>query len=123
MNREVGGVMATSQLRKGVLDLVVISSLATAPAYGGALLERLARHEALEVVAGTLYPLLARLRRAGLLDAHWEESPSGPPRKVYTVTPEGRRRLGELKQEWRSLQGAVEHLVAGAEGVGSHGQE
>lgn len=104
--------MATSQLRKGVLDLVVLSSLAAAPAYGGALLERLARHEALEVVAGTLYPLLTRLRGAGLLDAHWEESPSGPPRKIYTVTSEGRRRLGELEQEWQALQRAVEHLVA-----------
>lgn len=107
--------MAASQLRKGVLDLVVISSLTAAPTYGGALLERLARHEALEVVAGTLYPLLTRLRAAGLLDAHWDESPSGPPRKIYTVTPQGRSRLVELQQEWRALQDAVEHLVAGPE--------
>lgn len=107
--------MATSQLRKGVLDLVVLSSLVAAPTYGGGLLERLARHEALEVVAGTLYPLLTRLRGAGLLDAHWEESPSGPPRKIYTVTDAGRLRLAELQQEWRALQGAVEQLVAGRE--------
>lgn len=106
--------MAASQLRKGVLDLVVLASLAAEPCYGGALLERLARHPGIEMTAGTLYPLLTRQRSAGLLETHWEESPSGPPRKIYTITPQGRRHLGELEQEWEALQRAVGLLLAGS---------
>lgn len=103
--------MVASQLRKGVLDLVVLSSLSESPTYGGALLERLSTHPALDVVGGTLYPLLTRLRKLGLLDAHWEESPSGPPRKVYTVTTAGREHLVALREEWRDLRQAVDGLV------------
>lgn len=94
--------MADSQLRKGVLELVVLSSLKREPTYGGALLDRL-DEQGLAVSSGTLYPLLTRLKKAGHIDSEWAESPSGPPRKVYSVTKKGTAHLRALHDDWRSL--------------------
>lgn len=101
--------MADSQLRKGVLELVVLSSLKREPTYGGALLQRL-EAQGLAVSSGTLYPLLTRLKKGGHIDSKWEESPSGPPRKVYSVTKKGAGYLQMLHQDWNSLVRVVEAL-------------
>ncbi|ARU46824.1 PadR family transcriptional regulator [Corynebacterium silvaticum] len=103
--------MAESQLRKGVLELIVLAALEKEPTYGGALIE----HLGMEVSSGTLYPLLTRMKKHAWIGSHWEESPSGPPRKIYSVTEKGSQRITELAQEWRALSVFVnEHL----EGIG-----
>ena len=104
--------MADSQLRKGVLELVVLLSLEREPASGGALLARL-KGEGLDVSSGTVYPLLTRLRKAGYIDARWEESPVGPPRKVYDVTDDGRAAIARMTREWRSLAAIVDAQLEG----------
>lgn len=99
--------MAESQLRKGAIELVVLGLLRSAPSYGGELIQRLAAEAGLEVSEGTLYPLLARLKKAGHLDTEWEESPSGPPRKIYRLSSNGHERLGQLETQWHVLNQAV----------------
>jgi PadR family transcriptional regulator PadR len=63
------------------------------------------------VVEGTLYPLLTRLKNAGLLNYKWEESKSGPPRKYYTLTAEGAEFLSALHSTWEELSGAVQTIL------------
>lgn len=63
------------------------------------------------VVEGTLYPLLSRLKAQGLLDYSWEESKSGPPRKYYTLTAEGKKSLTQLKEIWKGLIGSINSLI------------
>lgn len=104
--------MADSQLRKGVLELAVLAQLDAKPTYGGGLLEALAEL-GLELSPGTLYPLLTRLKKSGFLTTHWEESPVGPPRKVYSVTPAGRERSVNLTAEWRDLEAVIDSLLKG----------
>lgn len=105
--------MAESQMRKGVLELMVLSVLNRQPSYGGALRESLARTDGSELSTGTLYPLLSRLRKQGMLDTSWEESPVGPPRKIYRLTDKGRRRLTDLRADWQTLSAAVTDLLEG----------
>lgn len=107
--------MAESQLRKGVIELVVLSSLDISPSYGGELLERLSGEVGLSVSPGTLYPLLARLRKAGLVETSWEESPVGPPRKIYQLSDSGHARLGRMRSEWDALTNAVSKVLNGKE--------
>ncbi|MDO4412322.1 PadR family transcriptional regulator [Cutibacterium sp.] len=99
--------MAESQLRKGALELVVLGLLASKPSYGGELVDRLENEARLGVSQGTLYPLLNRLRRGDLVSAEWQESPSGPPRKVYRLTSTGQDHLRELIDEWSRVATAV----------------
>jgi PadR family transcriptional regulator PadR len=60
---------------------------------------------------GTIYPLLSRLRRDGLVESTWQESPSGPPRRYYRLTVAGRASLDGFKVEWRRFRNAVDHFV------------
>ncbi|WOT02294.1 PadR family transcriptional regulator [Corynebacterium pyruviciproducens] len=108
---EKHGAGMDSQLRKGVLELVVLTLLAREPTYGGDLLARLKGNGELAVSQGTLYPLLARLRKAGYLGISWEPSPSGPPRKIYAVTDSGRAYLRQLTDLWNSFSAAVSALI------------
>ena len=100
-----------AQLRKGALELVVLSIIRQAgSAYPTDIITRLKEAEMI-VVEGTLYPLLSRLKAGGLLDYHWRESPAGPPRKYYGLTPAGEAFLRELLGSWRDLVAAVEATV------------
>jgi PadR family transcriptional regulator, regulatory protein PadR len=64
----------------------------------------------LMLVEGTLYPLLTRLRKLGILNYRWEESDSGPPRKYYSLTDEGKKLVEELSKSWEELKNAVEKI-------------
>lgn len=97
-----------AQLRKGALELVVLSIIRQEEeAYPSDILTRL-RESDLIVVEGTLYPLLSRLKTGGLLDYVWRESTAGPPRKYYSLTPSGKTFLTELHSSWRALVDAVD---------------
>jgi PadR family transcriptional regulator, regulatory protein PadR len=95
-----------AQMRKGVLEYCILGVLAQGELYPGDIIGRL-KEVRLIVVEGTLYPLLTRLKDAGLLTYRWEESRSGPPRKYYTLTPIGVKFLKELDQTWDELSQAV----------------
>ena len=95
-----------AQMRKGVLELCILSILSNQEAYPSDIIEKLKQGE-LIVVEGTLYPLLSRLKNAGLLSYNWRESPSGPPRKYFQITDVGRNFLNELNLAWGDLVTAV----------------
>lgn len=104
-----------SQFRRGVLELAVLALLRDAELYGAEMVERLRGTDGLNAGAGTVYPLLARLGRSNLVHTTWRESPVGPPRKYYRLTPSGQRVLTELAHDWRGLSKALDSLL---EGVG-----
>ncbi|WP_378184922.1 PadR family transcriptional regulator [Aquimarina sp. W85] len=95
-----------AQMRKGVLEYCILSILKDDDAYVAEILETLKDAKML-VVEGTIYPLLTRLKNAGLLSYRWEESTSGPPRKYYGLTDTGKVFLTELNTTWSELQDAV----------------
>lgn len=99
-----------AQMRKGVLELCILNMLAERDAYANEIIAELKKAE-LIVVEGTLYPLLTRLKNAGILSYRWEESTSGPPRKYYTITEIGRSALKELILTWERLQQAVNQSI------------
>lgn len=101
----------STQLRKGSLELAVLALVSTEPRYGADIVESLAARPGLEATSGTIYPLLTRLKNAGLVNTEWHESPSGPPRKYYTLSTAGRRQLGAQRTAWRRLSTAMDALL------------
>jgi PadR family transcriptional regulator PadR len=97
---------AKAQMRKGILEMCILSIIAEGAAYSSDILERLKTAE-LIVKEGTLYPLLTRLKNAGLLHYSWQESDSGPPRKYFHITDEGSSFLNDLLNTWGQLVNAV----------------
>ena len=95
-----------AQMRKGVLEYCILSILNGEDKYASEILKTLKDAKML-VVEGTIYPLLARLKNAGLLNYRWEESTSGPPRKYYTLTETGKLFLKELDTTWDELRKAT----------------
>ena len=100
-----------AQMRKGVLEYCILSILKDGEAYTSDILETLKDAKML-VVEGTIYPLLTRLKNAGLLAYRWEESTSGPPRKYYALTETGKLFLKELNTTWSELQQAVKRVTS-----------
>jgi len=101
---------AKAQMRKGVLELCILSILSQNDAYPTEIIDKL-KETKLVVVEGTLYPLLTRLKNTGLLTYRWEESTSGPPRKYYKLTEIGAQYLKELKVSWDELVDAVNKTI------------
>src|SRR5210317_1352806 len=99
-----------AQMRKGVLEYCILSVLKDEDAYVAEILGTL-KDAKLLVVEGTIYPLLTRLKNAGLLNYRWEESTSGPPRKYYSLTEKGREFTKELDQTWNELKNAVQKVT------------
>lgn len=95
-----------AQMRKGVLEMCILALLAREEMYTSDIIEKL-KNSHLVVVEGTLYPLLTRLKNAGLLNYYWQESTSGPPRKYFKITQEGTNFLNELKDSWIEINEAV----------------
>lgn len=100
-----------AQMRKGILEFCILSILKDGEAYTSDILEAL-KEAKMIVVEGTIYPLLTRLKNAGLLSYRWEESTSGPPRKYYELTKKGKEFLIELNQTWSELQQAVNKVTS-----------
>ncbi len=96
-----------AQMRKGVLEYCILSIINGEDKYASEILDSLKNAKML-VVEGTIYPLLTRLKNAGLLAYRWEESNSGPPRKYYTLTETGALFLKELNSTWDELKNAVQ---------------
>jgi PadR family transcriptional regulator PadR len=90
------------QMRKGILEFCILNIISRGEVYASDMLEELTAARIM-VVEGTLYPLLTRLKNAGLVEYKWVESTSGPPRKYYTLTPTGRVFLDSLQLTWNEL--------------------
>jgi PadR family transcriptional regulator PadR len=100
-----------TQLRRGVLEYCVLGLLEKRAHYGHELVRRLSLADGLLSSEGTIYPLLARMRRDGLVATEWQESPLGPPRRYYKLTAGGRKALDEFRSSWRRFRDAVESVV------------
>ena len=103
-----------SQMRKGMLEFCVLLLMRTGDAYSSEIIKRM-KDARLIVMEGTLYPLLTRLKNDGLLTYRWEESPSGPPRKYYSITPTGLSFLRQLQQSWEEIAHTIDHLQSKAD--------
>lgn len=99
-----------AQMRKGILEYCILAILNKREAYPSEILEEM-KSAKLIVVEGTLYPLLTRLKNADLLNYRWEESPSGPPRKYYSITETGKDFLQQLNTTWEELSTAIDKIT------------
>jgi len=100
-----------SQLRRGVLEFCVLALLRDEERYGFEIVRALSQADGLVTTEGTLYPLLARLRKEGVVETTWRESTSGPPRRYYRLTPAGRSLLTAFSGEWVRFRDSVDGLL------------
>lgn len=100
----------TAQMRRGVLELCVLSVISDKEVYTSDIIDTMKEAE-LIVVEGTVYPLLTRLKNDDILKYKWEESSSGPPRKYYSLTEKGNEILKQLKESWNELNKSVTKLL------------
>jgi PadR family transcriptional regulator PadR len=98
-------------LRRGTLEFCVLAMVEERDRYGTEIVRRFGEEPNLVASEGTIYPLLSRLRRVGWLDSRWAESPTGPPRRYYALTPDGRSALKHFREEWVSFRRTVDRLV------------
>jgi PadR family transcriptional regulator PadR len=103
-----------SQLRRGALEYCVLALLADAERYGFEIVRTLGSIDGMVTGEGTLYPLLSRLKKDGFVSTTWRDSDSGPPRKYYAITAEGRRALADFTTEWLRFRDAVDTILRGA---------
>ena len=99
------------QMRKGILEYCILHIISRSEVYASNMLEELTAAKMI-VVEGTLYPLLTRLKNAGLVEYKWVESKSGPPRKYYTLTNKGNKFLRELTETWDELVNSAEMITS-----------
>jgi PadR family transcriptional regulator PadR len=98
-----------SAIRKGLLEFLILRIVASDKVYVADMLKRLSDTE-FATQEGTLYPLLSKMRREGLVDYEWQESDAGPPRKYYRLTSKGQTQLAELNDYWRHINATVSQL-------------
>src|SRR5437868_8107329 len=103
------------QLRRGSLDLAILLAVGSRPRYGLAIIQHLEVFTDLVVTEGTIYPILGRLTRDGLLEAKWVEGEAAHARKYYRLTRAGAMRLSDMKGEWRAFSEKIERLMTASE--------
>ena len=99
-----------SQIKKGILEFSILLIIAQKEVYASEIIEELKKAD-LIVVEGTLYPLLSRIKKSGLIEYSWAESKSGPPRKYYTIKKKGEELLLSLKETWGTLESSINKLI------------
>lgn len=99
-----------SQMRKGVLEFCILSIIKREEAYPSDIIEEMKKAN-LNILEGTLYPLLTRLKNADLLSYRWVESTGGPPRKYFSLTEKGADFYAALQSTWNELADAVHDLT------------
>ena len=99
------------QMRKGILEFCILHIILRGEVYASDMLEELTSAKIM-IVEGTLYPLLTRLRKAGLVDYKWVESSSGPPRKYYTITQAGEEFVKNLTGTWEELVNSTSQIIS-----------
>jgi PadR family transcriptional regulator PadR len=102
-----------SQLLKGVLDMCLLALISEEPSYGYEMVRKL-QDRGLDLVSdGSIYPLLSRLQKQGLVEGYFEGASGGPQRKYYRIRKEGDERLTRWREEWGHLTGGVEAVLRG----------
>jgi PadR family transcriptional regulator, regulatory protein PadR len=96
-------------IRKGLLEFLILRIVAMHEVYVADILDRLSDTE-FATQEGTLYPLLSKMRRDGLVDYKWQESDAGPPRKYYQLTAKGKSQLADLNDYWKHLNATIAQL-------------
>ena len=104
-----------TQLRKGVVELAILAAIRRGETYGYRIVEQLKGLEGLELTESTVYPVLTRLASDRFLAVRTAESPSGPTRRYYRLTPEGERRLRQLAGSWRTVSQSLTALIEGVQ--------
>ncbi len=105
--------MRNIQFKKGVLELCVLALLISGDRYGYELASTLS--EKIEIADGTIYPILRKLAKDGQLSTYLQESTGGPPRKYYSITPQGHQFYTDLAREWTNFVSYVEQITGGIE--------
>src|SRR5499426_2711243 len=105
----MGGNDKFTSIRKGLLEFLILKIIAVDKVYVADMLDRLSKTE-FATQEGTLYPLLSKMRREGLVDYEWQESDAGPPRKYYELTAKGKALLGELNAYWKDINATIGQL-------------
>lgn len=100
-----------TQLRKGLLELCVLASLRGERLYGYDIVKRLAAGGGLSMGEGTVYPILSRFKKDGLVETTLVESAAGPARKYYQLTPKGRRTLAEMLRQWATVRDGIDRVT------------
>ena len=101
-----------SQMRKGVLEFCVLSVIKKGEVYPSDIIEKM-KTAGFQLLEGTLYPLLTRLKNAGMVNYRWVESQSGPPRKYFSLTDEGLSFITELELTWGEMANSVKIITEG----------
>ena len=91
------------QLRKGILELAILGSLENESLYGFSLIKKLTSDQEINLTEGTIYPILSRLSKEGLVKSEWRESHQGPPRKYYSLSQAGQKAYQILSEEFKRL--------------------
>ena len=107
----VPSLAVSAQMRKGILEFCVLAWVGARKSYGWEIAKSLSKHPELLTSEGTLYPLLSRLRRQGLVETSWQESASGPPRRYYSLSDPGRAALAAFAQAWGPFNHAVSSVL------------
>ncbi len=103
-----------SQLKRGTLELCVLSIVCESDCYGYELVNKIST--CMDITEGTIYPLMKRLKDNGVIDSYIVESQEGPPRKYYTITDTGRAEKDRLYNEWFEFVDSVSNLLKGENG-------
>lgn len=103
-----------SQLKRGTLELCVLSIVCESDCYGYELVNKIST--CMDITEGTIYPLMKRLKDNGVIDSYIVESQEGPPRKYYTITETGRAEKDRLYKEWFEFVDSVSNLLKGENG-------
>ena len=103
----------TNQLRKGVLELCILNDIRNRKMYGYEIVRRLRKIEGLIISEGTIYPILSRLKRQGLVKTYMQESPEGPPRKYYKLTQQGEDMIGRMNTYWQAITNQTDSIKKG----------
>ena len=98
-----------SAIKKGLLEFLILRIVSSDKVYVADMLKRLGTTE-FATQEGTLYPLLSKMRREGLVDYEWQESGAGPPRKYYRLTDKGASQLAELNDYWKDINTTISQL-------------
>ena len=114
----VAGSARDTQLLKGVLDMCLLSIIREEPSYGYEMVRKLQSRDLRLVSEGSIYPLLSRLEKSGLIEGYLVQSHEGPARKYYRITPAGAATLEEWIAEWRTFRDGVDRVLGGADGLG-----
>lgn len=106
-----------TQARKGVLELSVLNALKGGRMYGYEIAKRLQEIPGLMVVEGTIYPIMSRLEKEGLVTSSLEPSPEGPARKYYRLSADGEASLARINRVWEEIVAGVASLRRGSDGA------